>query len=66
MNRGSYFIIKNTDNLSGNDIYGEKVIAHILDRPELDIDIDTKWDYEIAINVLEKNPEIVNYLNNIN
>ena len=64
MNKGSYFIIKNTDNFSGNDIYGEQVIAHILERPELDIDIDTKWDYDIAISVLDRNPEIANYLNN--
>ena len=62
MNRGSYFIIKNSDTFSGSDIYGTRVIVHKLERPEIDVDIDTIWDYNIAVSVLENNPEIADYL----
>ena len=62
-NRGAFAIFRTSLTTDDGRTYGDRVLAHELARPEIDIDIDTAWDLELAKAILARHPDIAGYLN---
>ena len=62
-NRGAFAIFRTHLTIDAGRHYGDRVLAHQLARPEIDFDIDTAWDLELAQAIVARHPDIAGYLN---
>lgn len=61
-NRGAFYVFRRRLTIDRDVFFGERILAHELEKPDLDVDIDTAWDLEVARLALQRHPGIAAYV----